>query len=95
VGGKSNAVVTYNFWALCWLVCHSSLYIQGLAVVFISINHSRYKNGVYGMGLRLFINLPPTVTSLSHIKVYKVVHNVHYFTPLYKNLHQVKVLNCL
>ena len=38
VGGKSNAVVTYNFCALCWLFCHSSLYIQGLAVAFISTN---------------------------------------------------------
>jgi hypothetical protein len=47
------------------------------------------------MGLRLFGNLPPTVTSLSHVKVHKVVHNVCYFTHLYKNLHQVKVLNCL
>jgi len=42
-GRKSNAVVTYNFCALCWLFCHSSLYVKGLAVAFISTNHSRYK----------------------------------------------------
>jgi hypothetical protein len=64
-------------------------------VAFISTNHSRYKNGVYCVGLKLFSNLPPTVTSLSHIKVNKVVHNVCYFTPLYKNLPQVKAVNCL
>jgi hypothetical protein len=47
------------------------------------------------MGLKLFINLPPTVTNLSHIKVLKAVHKVCYFTPLYKNFTQRRVLNCL
>ena len=46
-------------------------------------NHSRYKNGVYCMGLKLISNLPPTVTSLSHIKVHEVVHNVCCFIPPY------------
>ena len=61
----------------------------------ISTNISKYKKGVYCMGLKLFSNLPPTVMSLSHIRVLKAVHNICYLTPWYKNLPHVKVLNCL